>query len=193
MKQFKITILFTMLMSITGVKTFAYSIEVANDDNVTIYYNFINDKTELQVCYLGTYYSSYPNEYSGDIVIPESVTYNNKTYNVTSIGQHAFRDCSSLTSVTIPNSVTSIGRGAFSWCVGLTSVTIGSGMESIYASAFAGCTELTDVYCMAENVPNTDSDAFYQSNIENATLHVPEGSGALEEFQEYCRNGGTQG
>ena len=49
------------------------------------------------------------NKYSGDIVIPESITFENSIYSVTSIGEWAFGNCSSLTSVTIPNSVTSIG------------------------------------------------------------------------------------
>ena len=56
------------------------------------------------------------NKYSGDIVIPESITFENSKYNVTRIGNSAFEKCSSLTSVTIPNSVTSIGEGAFSYC-----------------------------------------------------------------------------
>ena len=56
-------------------------------------------------------------KYSGDIVIPESITYNNSKYSVTSIGKSAFYICSSLTSVTIPNSVTSIGELAFYGCI----------------------------------------------------------------------------
>ena len=56
-------------------------------------------------------------KYSGDIVIPESITYNNSKYSVTSIGKSAFYICSSLTSVTIPNSVTSIGDWAFAECI----------------------------------------------------------------------------
>ncbi len=65
---------------------------------------------------------------------------------VTSIGEYAFRDCDSLTSVTIPDSVTSIGEHAFYACDGLTSVTIGSGVTNIGKDAFLSCRSLTDVY-----------------------------------------------
>ena len=69
---------------------------------------------------------------------------------MTSIGNHAFRDCSGLTSVTIPNSVTSIGNYAFTNCSGLTSVTIPNSVTSIGISAFEGCTSLTSV-----TIPNS--------------------------------------
>ena len=95
---------------------------------------------------------------------------------VTSIGNSAFSRCSGLTSVTIPNSVTSIGDYAFSSCSGLTTITIGSGIKYIESSAFGSCPELTDVTCYAENVPSTYTDAFKDSFIEYATLHVPSAS-----------------
>ena len=83
--------------------------------------------------------------YSGDIVIPETVEYNGVTYSVTSIWGSAFRDCSGLTSVVIPNSVTSIGNYAFSGCSGLTSVVIPNSVTSIGNYAFHDCSGLTSV------------------------------------------------
>ena len=102
-----------------------------------------------------------------------SVTIGNS---VTSIGDDAFFGCSGLTSVTIPNSVTRIGYYAFSGCSGLTSVTIGNSVKSIGTVAFANCPELLDVYCYAEKVPYTVSDAFNGSYPEYANLHVPDAS-----------------
>ena len=65
---------------------------------------------------------------------------------VTSIGDSALWCCDSLTSITIPDSVTSIGGYAFYWCDSLTSVTIGSGVKSIGSYAFFWCNSLTTVY-----------------------------------------------
>ena len=79
------------------------------------------------------------NEYSGDIVIPESITYNGSKYSVTSIGELAFIYCSGLTSIAIPNSITSIGESAFEGCSILTSVTIPNSVTSIGGSAFSYC------------------------------------------------------
>ena len=142
---------------------------VASADSVEIdgiYYNLIS-KAKLAVV------TSNPNKYSGSVVIPESVTFNEENYSVTSIGEGAFQYCSKLTSINIPNSVTSIGESAFNYCSGLSSVTIGSGIKLMLSYAFANCSNLTDVFCYAEQVPTTYNDAFNESYIDYATLHVP--------------------
>ena len=128
----------------------AHDIEVQNADGVTIYYNYINDGTELEVTFRGSIYYHYSNEYQGNVVIPEEVTFMNRTRKVTSIGNDAFRDCTGLTSVTIPNSVTSIGNDAFRDCIGLTSVTIPNSVTSIGYDAFYNCFGLTSV-----TIPNS--------------------------------------
>ncbi len=66
-----------------GAKAFAYDIEVKNSDGVTIYYNYINDGLELEV-------ARYPSDYiyKGNVVIPDEVTYMNRTRKVTTIGDY---------------------------------------------------------------------------------------------------------
>ena len=141
----------------TGAKAFAHDIEVKNADGVTIYYVWTNNQTELEVSYRGHSYSSLDSmRYSGNVMIPESVTYNGKTYPVTSIGEEAFAGCSDLTSLSIPSSVTRIGSSAFRTCSGLTSLTIGNSVTSIGAYAFAACSGLTSI-TVEEGNPNYDS------------------------------------
>ena len=137
-KQSLITILLTISMSISSVQVFAHDIEVPNAEGVTIYYVWTNYRTELAVSYRGMSYWGDNNEYVGDIVIPSYVEYGNNVYSVTSIGDRAFCSCSSLTSVTIPQSVTSIGDYAFSYCEALTSITIPNTVTSIGDEAFYG-------------------------------------------------------
>ena len=68
MKQHIFTkILLMLLMSMVGTKALAHDIEVQNADGVTIYYNYINDGTELAVTYRGSSSTSYSNEYSGSV------------------------------------------------------------------------------------------------------------------------------
>ena len=80
--------------------------------------------------------------YEGDIIIPETVVSNGATYRVTSIRQHAFRKCTSLTSITLPDSIATIARGAFNGCSSLTAIVIPDSVTSIGHKAFAGCTSL---------------------------------------------------
>lgn len=161
MKKLKTTILLYLLFSMLGTAASAHEIEVANTDGVTIYYIPLptSNYTEVTVSYRGSSWDSYSNEYFGNVVIPESITYNGKNYRVTSIGVAAFWNCTGLTSVTIPNSVTSISSDAFWDCTGLTSITIPNSVTSIYDSAFRGCTGLKSV-----TIPNS------MTSIDNNTF-----------------------
>ena len=108
--------------------------------------------------------------YSGDIVVPSEITYNNVTCNVTSIGYEAFYDCDYLTSITIPNSVTSIGDRAFERCSGFTSITIPNSVTSIGNYAFYWCYNLTSV-TIGNSVTSIGEGAFERcSGLESIVV-----------------------
>ena len=151
-----------------------------------IYYNIINGN-EAEVTYEYENEDGFPvSPYSGNVVIPSSVTNGNTKYSVTSIGGSAFRGCSSLTSVTIPNSVTSIGDNAFHYCSGLTSVTIPNSVTSIGEGAFDGCNGLTSI-TIPNGVTSIGDDAFYNcSGLTSVT--IPNGVTSIgDEAFAYCR------
>ena len=158
--------LFTALLLLFSVAVNAHDFEVNG-----IYYNITSSTNKtVSVTYRGSSYSEYSGEYTGDVVIPESVAYNGNTYSVTSIGYEAFEDCTGLTGVEIPNSVTSIGEWAFDGCSGLTSVTIGNSVTSIGEWAFSNCSELTSIE-IPNSVTSIGKRAFaYCSGLTSVTI-----------------------
>ena len=142
---------FLFLLLAFGYATEAKSGEFTVDD---IWYYYTNeDDDEVGVMY------SKSGEYSGDVVIPSTVTYNGKQYTVTSIGSKAFSGCTRLKKVTIPNSVTSIGNEAFYYCIDLTTVTVPNSVTSIGSGAFTYCSYLTEV-TIPNSVTNIGDNAF---------------------------------
>ena len=145
-----------------------------------IYYNLLTKAKKAEV-------TKGDIKYSGEITIPNTITYNDKVHNVTSIGHVAFYSCTSLTSVNIPNSVTSIGNSAFESCHSLTSVNIPNSVTSIGYQAFAYCSGLTAI-----NIPNSvtriGNRAFYScSRLTSVT--IPHSVTSIEDqaFEE-CRS-----
>lgn len=95
---------------------------------------------------------------------------------VTSIEEEAFYNCTGLTSLDLSGSITTIGIHAFSGCSNLTTVILPNSVTYVSRGAFKSCTSLTDMFCYAFQIPRTEDEVFYYSNISNATLHVPTAS-----------------
>ena len=136
----KKTLLLALLTLLLPLAANAYDFEADG-----IYYNRNSNGSSVTVTYRTTSYNSY----SGSVVIPSTVTYNNKQYSVTSIGDYAFKGCSGLTSITIPNSVTSMGANSFGYCSSLVSVVIPNSVKTIGTNAFSNCNSLRSV-----NIPD---------------------------------------
>ena len=109
MKKQIILILMMLLPMVTGAET----VEIDG-----INYELVSNTKEATVIKKNS------GKYTGNVVIPASVTYDGVEYSVTGTGYAAFYECSSMTSITIPNSVTVIGIMTFIGCTGLTSVHI---------------------------------------------------------------------
>ena len=166
--QFKIALV-AMLLSFAPKQASAYDFEVDG-----IYYNVVSmSDLTCEVTHGNTLCF-----YSGRITIPKQVTYSKRTFNVTRIGDRAFRDCSDLTSVTIPNSVIEIGEDAFWYCSGLTSLTIPNNVTRIGEGAFLNCSGLTS-FTIPNTVTVVESDAFRMcANLK--TLIIEDGSSTLK-------------
>ena len=141
---------------------------------------YLMNGNNATVTYKGTSYSEYSNEYTGDVVIPETVTYDGTTYTVTSIRESAFQGCKKLTSLTIPNTVTTIGSSTLRNCSGLMSINIENGnpnydsrencnaiIETATNTLIAGCMNTT----IPNNVTSLDNYSFFGcSGLTSVTI-----------------------
>jgi len=176
--------LFTLLLAVAASVGTMFAWDYERVQIGDLYYNL--DATN-QTAEVTSHNSSYP--YWSTAIIPASVTYNEITYSVTSIGAWAFSDCTGLTSVTIPNSVTSIGRAAFYCCTGLTSVTIPNSVTTIGYYAFEYCYGLTSV-TIPNSVTSIGDGAFYCCR-SLTSLTIPNSVTSIGNFAFFCCTGLT--
>src|SRR5574344_1290973 len=162
-KRFTALMTTLILSVIFSISSSAYDVEVDG-----IYYNLISEGNVAEV-------TKGDNKYEGDIKIPSSINVNEAAYSVTSIKKYAFSNCSSLTSVTIPNSVTFIGDGAFYGCSGLTSVTIPNSVTFIGDGAFYGCYGLTSINVDSGNNNYSSLDGVLYNKLQNILIWYPAG------------------
>ncbi|MBQ8270711.1 MAG: leucine-rich repeat protein [Bacteroidaceae bacterium] len=112
---------------------------------------------------------------SGSVAnIPSSITYNGKTYKVTTIRRNAFKDYTNISGITIPGSITTIEYSAFQGCTALTSITIPKSVTTIKYNALSGCTALTSIKVEDGN-PIYDSREDCNAIIETATNTLMQG------------------
>lgn len=159
----KQSLLLLLAMLFIGQAAFAYDFSAVAPSGQTLYYNIVDGAAQVTSQNESSpYYSDYP---IGSLIIPSFVTHGDTTYQVTSIGINAFRNCSDMTSVTIPNTITSIGDNAFNNCNGMTSVNMGNTIRSIGRYAFSNCSNITSITI-------SDSVTFIGENAFNNCYHL---------------------
>lgn len=113
------------------------------------------------------------NDYSGDIIIPENVTYNDVTYRITSLENGCFNDCSYLTSISLPDGITSLGKNCFYSCDKLTSISLPEGLTSLGDNCFAYCYELTSI-SLPDGITSLGNECF-SGCISLKSIKLPAG------------------
>ena len=133
-----------------------------------IYYNIKSSQTVEVTTY--PYYGEKDFEgYKGEIIIPEQITHDGKTYTVTTIDHYAFWR-SNITSVYIPNTVKELGLMIFGGCQNLASVHLSENLTYIPNTTFDGCTSLTEI-TIPDGIKDVFSFAFsYCSSLKTVTL-----------------------
>lgn len=114
-------------------------------------------------------------EYIGNVVITEDVTYNGEAYSVTSIGKEAFSGCSAITGVENPNSVTSIGYATFKDCSNLKTIYISDPITSIGDYAFDNCKNISDIKIGSKRLIAVSENIFSSDIYSSACLYIPVG------------------
>ncbi len=136
-----------------------------------VFYKVLSaDAKTVEVTFKGETYSEFTDEYTGSVVIPQTVVYEDEIYSVVEIGEYAFHNCPSLKSVSLPKNLSHIRKRAFYGCSSLSSVSLSSNLNTIGERAFYSCSSLASI-----NLPNSvtfiDERAFYEcSSLASVVL-----------------------
>lgn len=145
----KLYVIATLLLLNININAFDFEVDGIN-------YNILSETDKT--CEVTSGSSS--DAYTGTVVIPEIVNHNNTDYTVIAIGDYAFQNYATITSVTIPNSITDIGQGAFRNCSAIKSLTIPNSVTTIEKYAFVNCSALTEI-----NVENGNKNYSSQDGV----------------------------
>lgn len=117
--------------------------EAIYENGSHLYFKVLSDGTLQVVNYCYYYGGHYENEseylFKGNLVIPESIVTNGKTFPVTSIAGNAFKNCKEMLSAVLPDNITEITEQAFIGCGNLKEIHLPDSLKSIGNEAFAGC------------------------------------------------------
>jgi len=183
MKVKLFTLIFTVLTGIGSVHAGTDGIRIGD-----VYYNLDSKNKTAEVTFQNFFTDEEVPEddalyrfafniycYMENISIPSSVKYKGQEYQVKNIGYDAFRRCSNLTTITIPNSVSSIQMYAFAECNSLTSVTISHNVTNISYGAFGHCQDLTSINVESDNPKYCDIDGVLFERRGMKLLNYPAG------------------
>nr|MCR5100380.1 Ig-like domain-containing protein [Butyrivibrio sp.] len=152
----------TATVTVTGVKYSSGS--TISDSSTGSSYTVTSDSTVT--------YEAPKNKNVKKVTIPNTVTIDGVTYDVTAIDGNAFKNCKKLKSVSIPSNIQTIGNNAFTNCSKLKKVTLPKNVTKIGKNTFKGCSSLSKIVIKSKNVSSIGKNAF--KNISsNAVIDVP--------------------
>ncbi len=130
------------------------------------------DGDSVEVRFRYNYATQEMEPYEGNIVIPREIwSVHGIPYRVTGIGEEAFKNCTKLTSISLPRTLSTIGNGAFYGCTGLSSISFPSTLYLIGSEAFRGCTGLTSI-SLPSTLRSIGYDAFADCTGISKTIYL---------------------
>lgn len=136
-----------IILILIPLMTYADAVEING-----IYYNLVKKAKIAEI-------TRHPKHYSGEIIIPEKITYEDTEYVVTAIGEYAFAGAE-ISTIIIPGNIETIGHWSFGKCYNLSSITLSEGLVSIGSEAFYDDYNLSSIV-LPNSLKEIGENAFY--------------------------------